>query len=289
MDRMPKESGPKTVLKRIQTPLGQVELLHARFSGQRFKRHSHERYPLGVIQSGALAFNYRGENLVAPRGWVNLANPGEPHTGEPAPGLDGWSYRMFYLERSWLEAVNRELGRPNSGLPFFKAGVLDDPMLAAQIGRIHQRLLDEPGQALEQEGLLLDLLTGLVLRHADHRPSPSAPAHCHHAVNLAREYLHDNLALPTSLSELSELCGLSPFHLATIFRHELGLAPHQYLNQIRVRQAKRLLQRGLSLADTALRAGFFDQSHLTRRFRELTGLTPGLYRKFVQDLPGAPR
>ena len=280
---MPPKPQQNLILKRIETPLGGVDLLHARFSGQRFKRHSHERYPLGVIEEGALAFYYRGENVVAPAGWVNLANPGEPHTGQAAMGLKGWAYRMFYFERSWLKAAIRELEGSKAGLPFFKSGVLDDPLLAARIKQVHTRLMKQNTGALEREGLLLELLTALVELHADHHPSSRDPAGCHTAVALARDYLEANPERDTSLSGLSGLCGLSPYHLATIFRRETGLAPHQYLNQVRVRKARGLIQKGANLADAALQAGFFDQSHMSRRFKEFTGLTPGRYRKFVQE------
>ncbi len=270
-------------MKRIETPLGGVDLMCARFSGQRFTRHSHERYPLGVIEGGALAFYYRGETVVAPCGWVNLSNPGEPHTGEAAPGLAGWAYRMFYFERSWLRMVNRELGGTNAGLPFFKTGVIDDPQLAARIRRVHEKLMEQPGDALEQESLLLDLLIRLVARHADHRPASRNPTQCHAAVARARDYLESGFSTDISLSDLAGLCGLSPYHLASIFRRETGLPPHQYLNQVRVRRARQLLGSGADLAGAALEAGFFDQSHMTRRFKEVTGLTPGRYRKFVQE------
>ena len=51
---------------------------------------------MGCIVDGAMRFNYLGENVVAPRGQVNLVVPGEPHDGHGADEA-GWAYRMFYL------------------------------------------------------------------------------------------------------------------------------------------------------------------------------------------------
>jgi AraC-like DNA-binding protein len=275
-------SGPaQTRLKRLQVPQGSVDLFSARHLRQRFARHSHRRFPVGVIEGGALSFYYRGENLVAPAGQINLANPGEPHTGHPLIAEQGWSYRMFYCSRSLLTAANQEFTGQADRLPYFASGVLDDPALALRLRAIHQALADEKRGSLATETLLLQALVSLIARHADHRPRPLKQPASQAAVELCREYLEANYERDVSLSELAALCGLSTYHLATIFRQQTGLPPHLYLNQVRVRRAKELLTRGLPLADTALMAGFFDQSHFTRRFKAITGMTPGMYKKCI--------
>ena len=92
----------------LATLCGGVTILHARYRSQHFARHAHENYALGVIESGALAFRYRGEGVVAPTGHLSLAQPGEPHDGAPA-GPDGWAYRMTSSPRS-----NIPLGAPRA-------------------------------------------------------------------------------------------------------------------------------------------------------------------------------
>jgi AraC-like DNA-binding protein len=57
------------------------------------------------------------------------------------------------------------------------------------------------------------------------------------------------------------------------------LTPHAYLDQLRVRHARELLRNGIAPADVALRTGYADQSHLTRHFRRLVGVTPGQYAR----------
>lgn len=61
------------------------------------------------------------------------------------------------------------------------------------------------------------------------------------------------------------------------FRRSIGLSPYAYLTQIRVEAAKKLLNEGASIADVASDIGFTDQSHLTRHFKRITGVTPGQY------------
>ncbi len=92
--------------------LPQVELMRARYIHQSFARHSHEGFAVGVIENGALGFFYRGENVVASEGAINLANPDEAHTGQAAHP-DGWTYRMFYMPAPALqESARRIAGRP---------------------------------------------------------------------------------------------------------------------------------------------------------------------------------
>ena len=69
--------------------LGEVELLQARYLQQNFSKHFHETFAVGVIQAGALKFDYRGESLLAAPGEINLCLAGETHNGEAAHEA-GW-------------------------------------------------------------------------------------------------------------------------------------------------------------------------------------------------------
>jgi AraC-like DNA-binding protein len=97
---------------------------------------------------------------------------------------------------------------------------------------------------------------------------------------------------------------MSPFALLRAFRDETGLPPHAYLNQLRVRLARQLLDGGVAPALVAAEAGFADQAHLTRHFKRVVGVPPGAYqrergraagggarmaRRNVQELPGPGR
>ncbi len=91
--------------------------------------------------------------------------------------------------------------------------------------------------------------------------------------------LHERVTAPPALDELARLTGLGPHALLRAFRAETGLPPHAYLNQVRVRLARGLLDRGVSPAEAAARAGFADQAHLTRHFKRIVGVPPGAYQR----------
>jgi len=126
-----------TTLCRVETGLGPVNLLHACYVTHTFAPHFHEGYCLGVIEAGALGFRYRGEEIVAPAGAVNLAIPGEVHTGRAAHET-GWTYRMFYLDADLLAHAATQLSTKRFGRPFIREGVLFDPDLATMIRRLHR-------------------------------------------------------------------------------------------------------------------------------------------------------
>ncbi|MDY6987357.1 MAG: AraC family transcriptional regulator [Thermodesulfobacteriota bacterium] len=263
--------------------LGLLELMHATYVTQTFPRHTHEGFGVGVIERGALGFFYRGENVVASPGAISLVNPGEVHTGHAAEE-SGWTYRMFYFNAPLLqEAACQIAGRPKD-IPFFKAGVIRDHDLAGSIHCLHVRLEETGKSTLEKESRLLWMLTHLITRHADAPPPLKTVGRERTRVKRVREYMEAHFHQDISLNRLASLANLSPFHFVRVFRKELGLPPHTYLTQVRVNRAKALLAKGRKIADTALQTGFVDQSHLTRHFKRITGVTPGQYRKIVQDL-----
>jgi AraC family transcriptional regulator len=89
------------------------------------------------------------------------------------------------------------------------------------------------------------------------------------------DYIQDNLAREISLNELANELGISRYYFCRLFKQSTGFSPHQYVIQQRVERAKQLLLQGkMSIADVAQVCGFTHQSHLTRHFKRLTGLTP---------------
>ncbi|MHC4994762.1 MAG: AraC family transcriptional regulator [Planctomycetota bacterium] len=85
---------------------------------------------------------------------------------------------------------------------------------------------------------------------------------------------------PISMPDVAALAGLSIAHFNRRFKALLRMTPGEYLIALRTQESQRLLvQTSLSIAEVAARTGFYDQSHLTKRFRRETGLTPLAYRK----------
>jgi AraC-like DNA-binding protein len=109
----------------------------------------------------------------------------------------------------------------------------------------------------------------------------------HELLHTARSFIDENCMRVVTSSELSALTGLNPFRLSRCFREAFGLPPYAYLERRRAERARALIDSGLPISAVAFRAGYADQSHLTRKFKRAFGITPGRYRRALLD--GASR
>lgn len=93
------------------------------------------------------------------------------------------------------------------------------------------------------------------------------------------EYINEHLDRDIKLADLAAFLGMSQFHFSHLFKQSIGMAPYQYLLQQRIERAKQLLkQTDRSIMEIALECGFNSHSHLSKQFRQLTGMTPRAYR-----------
>ncbi len=228
-----------------------------------YPRHWHEGFQFCLLLSGAGDLIYRGSRHFTPPHSLFIVNPGEAHANV-ARDREGCSFRTMVVR--------------DEELPFFRTTVVFDNDLISLFLRLHITL-EAPGAALEAESLLLDLLTALVSRHAGGHSGTQPVSTDSRAVRLARDYLDEHFAENISLTRLAEIANLSPFHLNRMFRTVLGMPPHAYQTQVRVIRAKVLLRQSGRIAEIASRTGFADQSHLTRHFKRLVGVTPGEYQR----------
>ncbi len=252
-----------------------LELLRATYVTHIFPRHAHESYTIGVIAAGAEAFLCRGRMHLAPMGSLVAINPGEVHTGQAVDG-QGWTQHIFYLNAALLEGVDPALTVDSPDLPYFPNPVIEDASLAKLILNVHLAL-EHSAFTLAQESRLTWALAQLIARHAGNRPSLPSLGRAHQSVKRVQDYLEAHFAENVSLQQLAQIANLSPFHLLRLFRKQVGLPPHAYLMQVRVARAKTRLAAGYTIATVTQETGFVDQSHLTRHFKRIVGVTPGQY------------
>jgi AraC family transcriptional regulator len=106
---------------------------------------------------------------------------------------------------------------------------------------------------------------------------------------VVRDRLHDTFTAPVTLAELADLAGVHPGHLTRSFRRYYGRSVGAYRRDVRLDWiAVRLGRDGDPLAALAIAAGFSDQSHLARAFKQRFGCTPGQYRQAHAQM-GRPR
>lgn len=93
-------------------------------------------------------------------------------------------------------------------------------------------------------------------------------------------FAHRRFRQGIGVEDLAGVAGLSRSYFTRRFTREVGVSPHQYLMDLRVREAARLLlQSDATLEGIAMNVGFCDGNHLCKSFKAATGMTPGAFRR----------
>jgi AraC-like DNA-binding protein len=176
---------------------------------------------------------------------------------------------QIYLD---LIGARRLLGVPAPELANRLVGLED--VLGSFAAELSERLADAP-DATSRNAVAQRLLAD---RLSDEPPPPPEIIHA-----LARLQATRGGA---NIETLAAEVGWSRRHLAARFREMVGLPPKVLARLIRVEHAAQRLRAGDPLADIAYAAGYADQSHFNREFRDLVGCTPTEF-PFVQDMLAA--
>lgn len=100
------------------------------------------------------------------------------------------------------------------------------------------------------------------------------------ALQEAQRFIAANPSSDLSVARLAARCGLSPRHFARLFRSEVGITPHAWVEAARVSTARRLLESGHDAPKlVAAKCGFANADTLRRAFIRHVGVTPAEYRK----------
>jgi AraC-like DNA-binding protein len=191
---------------------------------------------------------------------------------------------MFYLPRRALDIMADEAGVARVGGLRHQPGVsVDDPV----VRHLLSTLLPATAKPQEAHPLFLDHVALALSAHMAHvyaglSPNTGLPQGglAPWQERRAKELMSASLKEEVPLSRLATECSLSVRHFARAFRQSTGVPPHRWLLKYRVDHAKELLtNRAVSLANIALSCGFADQSHFTRVFTAMIGVSPGAWRR----------
>jgi len=250
-----------------------VERFDAFFTGHAYDPHRHDFYAIGYTLSGIQSFVYRGARANSVRGNVIVIHPDEMHDGR-AGAEPGFRYRMIYLQPALVRAALEGKAR---SLPFVRNVLSRDQ-------RLYEALLPafsdmtRPLDELERDHVVAAIADALLAMDPSARVG-AANDESRAPVGRAREYLDACFRQTVTSAQLERISGLDRYSMARAFRRHFGTSPHRYLTLRRLDRVRATLRTGSALADAAFDAGFADQSHMTRQFKQAFGISPGRWRE----------
>jgi AraC-like DNA-binding protein len=257
--------------------LHDAEMLMGAYIQDGYPWHAHEEVSLGLVVEGAIHVRTPFRDGIASAGSFVIVNAQELHDGT-AMRREGWRCRTIHLMPEVIRTIAAEIRPSEAPLPIaFRGPIFDDPELARAFLHLHC-IAEKPGSLLECQSWIVFLLAQILARCAETRLEASMGSREPTAIRRAREYLDENLSDKVTLDELAEAVGITRFRLLRAFKRTLGLTPHAYQLQARVRAAHGMVWRKVPLAEVAVVTGFSDQAHLTRVYKSIMGATPGQYR-----------
>jgi AraC-like DNA-binding protein len=258
---------------------GVREVLHARHVEHAYPIHTHDVWTVLLVDQGAIRYDLDRRHHGAESSMVSILPPYVVHDGRPATA-DGYRKRVIYVEPDVIGEALIGLAVDRPALP--------DPRLREAVSALDGALgcIDDGLEAETRLHLVAERIRGAL--GASPIATPGAdPVAVDLAVEAFRAYLDEHLFEPVTISAAAETLGVGPTHLARGFKATFGIAPHAYVVTRRLEIARDRILAGQPLADVASEVGFFDQAHLTRRFKRFLGVTPGRFPSDARALEGS--
>ena len=196
----------------------------------------------------------------------------------------GFHSVQFYIPRHALNVIAGEAGLERIDELHLRPGVAISDAVVLGLG---QSLLPAFERPEEVSQLFIDHVTHALGLHVAQaysgvqlKQGPAKGGLTLWQEKRVKELLDTNLSGDTSLEALAGECRISTRHFSRAFRQSMGMPPHRWLLQRRVEKARGLLKEGtLTMSEIAAVCGFADQSHFTRVFSLITGVSPSAWRR----------
>lgn len=252
------------VNKQLLSGLVLSELKHG--GPKKLPAHSHELAFFCLLLDGSYSEQFGRRTVFYKPYTIMFHPPAMTHRDEI--GRTGGRFFQVEVQSEWLDRLREYSSIPDPS-PDLNGGEL--VWLATRLYREHRE--PQACSPLIIEGLVLEMLalTARASGVAEKRP----PAWLARVIELLNEEFNRTVSINRVAAEV----GVHPVHLARVFRQSYHQTIGEYVHRLQVKfVCEQLAKPGKSLAEVALAAGFSDQSHFTRVFKQVTGMTPGSFR-----------
>lgn len=245
---------------------------------QPFPNHFHEYYVIGFIEKGERCLSCRNREYTIKNGDIVLFNPGDNHSCFQSD--DGTlDYRGLNITKDVMLDLAEEITGKRK-LPGFSQNVICDEEASCYLRPLHEFMMKGSPEFGKEENLLL-LLSTLIQKYG--QPFENCIPQCPDEIEKACAFIEQHYTERIYLDQICRQAGLSKSTLLRAFTRTKGVTPYSYLENIRIGNAKKLLEQGVSPIEVALQTGFSDQSHFTNYFNRFIGLAPGVYQEIFLE------
>jgi AraC-like DNA-binding protein len=183
---------------------------------------------------------------------------------------------MLYVDTQWLTDLQHQLGFGHD-LAFRRFSITHtrDASLFEGLNALYEVLVDQQQDVLGKHSAAVEFFSDVQLRL---NPVDQPLREPNFKLERAADYIRDHCTQMLKLEDICEAAQLSPSYLIRSFKQHYGMTPHAFLLNRRIQFAQDQLRSGRLIADVALEAGFADQAHFQRVFKQHLAATPGQYR-----------
>jgi AraC-like DNA-binding protein len=221
----------------------------------RFPLHSHRSLCIGLVTEGVRRMKVGDTLLNVAKNEAFIININQPHA------ID------FTVPHSYIAITINGLTEKDA----FRNHVCSDTVM---------RMLWLVAEAIIQKSdTLANRWTSLYNHIKDNYLLTQYSAQTGLLLQKVENYIVENYYNQLTVNEMAKAACMSKFHFCRRFRQTVGMSPHIYLINWRLRHANKCLKNNMPVFDTAIGAGFFDSSHLIKVFQSYMAVSPDDYRK----------
>jgi AraC-like DNA-binding protein len=239
--------------------------------------HVHPSYMFVINFDDTTRVRLNGQVITGMPGRIFALSPGIPH--QELPSERPPRYIAVMIAKDLFESQYRLYNKKKP--PVFRGNFFHAGPAAVQLCKKFMIEADNrmPGGAAVLHALSIEI-SHAVIRQIVEAPAQKDRLTHRVEVNRVIEYLHSHLDEKITLEALARIGHLSASHFSRVFREETGQSPMEYVQNLRLQRAKKLLLAGdNSITDIALECGFNSPSYLSACFQKQYKLTPSEYQK----------
>ncbi len=246
----------KSVVSYYHSKSLNLEIIYSKASKICYPEHNHtSKCVIGLVVDGTIELILKNKSVKYNADDVFVILPYEPHA--ISSGDKSYSAITICLEK--FHVTKNDMNFVLPALVDALSYLVSNNIIAL---RQLEKLLNTIVKVYEYD---VDILTNLDI-----------------TINTIREILETMPESEMTLEGLLRNRYISKYHFIRKFKRFIGLTPHQFQIQNRIRKAQRLITKGNSITQVALDTGFYDQSHFNRCFKRIVGITPSEYLHSVR-------